>query len=91
MKRRQFTSSKAASCDAASGGGLGQADIDVKHLSVQLPNTSADSRDKYRRCVLSLSSCRCSFVCVLFRKSVLFQQFFLLESRFTPTGIVLEN
>ncbi|KAJ8711393.1 hypothetical protein PYW07_008635 [Mythimna separata] len=43
-KRKQFASTKAASCDASSGGGgVRRSDIDVKHLAVQLPNTSGDS------------------------------------------------
>ncbi|XP_022831867.1 armadillo repeat-containing protein 2 [Spodoptera litura] len=42
-KRKQFVSTKAASCDVASCTSGLRADIDVKHLAVQLPNTSSDS------------------------------------------------
>ncbi|CAH1641245.1 unnamed protein product [Spodoptera littoralis] len=42
-KRKQFASTKAASCDVASCTSGLRADIDVKHLAVQLPNTSSDS------------------------------------------------
>ncbi|PZC83600.1 hypothetical protein B5X24_HaOG207583 [Helicoverpa armigera] len=42
-KRKQYASSKAASCDATSPS-LGKSDFDVKHLAVTLPNyTSADN------------------------------------------------
>ncbi|CAH0595433.1 unnamed protein product [Chrysodeixis includens] len=43
-KRKQFTSVKAASCDAASGAGMSD-EIAVRHLAVQLPNTSSDNYD----------------------------------------------
>ncbi|XP_063896380.1 armadillo repeat-containing protein 2 [Helicoverpa armigera] len=42
-KRKQYATSKAASCDATSPS-LGKSDFDVKHLAVTLPNyTSADN------------------------------------------------
>ncbi|KAF9795736.1 hypothetical protein SFRURICE_018864 [Spodoptera frugiperda] len=44
-KRKQFAATKAASCDVASCTSGLRADIDVKHLAVQLPNTSSDSME----------------------------------------------
>ncbi|CAH0696864.1 unnamed protein product [Spodoptera exigua] len=43
VKRKQFVATKAASYDVASCTSGLRADIDVKHLAVQLPNTSSDS------------------------------------------------
>ncbi|KAH9645578.1 hypothetical protein HF086_005227 [Spodoptera exigua] len=59
VKRKQFAATKAASYDVASCTSGLRADIDVKHLAVQLPNTSSDSLET----VVSGSAPCCAWLC----------------------------